>query len=159
MSLFAVNLVLAFVWATLNGSVTVGSLFTGYLIGLGALWIAQPLYVTKTNYFVRSWRTVRLIVYFVYELLMSSFQVAWNVLTPWNQPKSAVINMPLDVESDLEILLVSSLISLTPGTLSLDVSADRKTLYVHAMFGEDPDATVQQLKSGMERLVLEVFEK
>jgi multicomponent Na+:H+ antiporter subunit E len=66
--------------------------------------------------------------------------------------------MPLDVQSDLEILLVTNLISLTPGTLSLDVTPDRKTLIVHAMFADDPEALVKELKNGMERMVKEVFE-
>ena len=66
--------------------------------------------------------------------------------------------MPLDVTSDLEILLVTNLISLTPGTLSLDVTPDRKTLIVHAMFADDPDALIAELKDGMERMVREVFE-
>ena len=61
-------------------------------------------------------------------------------------------------KSDLEILLVTNLISLTPGTLSLDVTPDRSCLIVHAMFADDPDALVAELKGGMERMVLEVFE-
>lgn len=158
MNLFAVNLILAFFWGALNGSLAFGTLLVGYFVGLGALWIAQPLFTEKTTYFVKSWRSLRLALYFVYELLVSSLQVAWTVLTPWNKPNSAILEMPLDVKSDVEILLVSSLISLTPGTLSLDVSEDRKILFVHAMFGDDPDASVSQLKGGMERLVKEVFE-
>jgi multicomponent Na+:H+ antiporter subunit E len=62
------------------------------------------------------------------------------------------------VQSDFEILLVTNLISLTPGTLSLDVTPDRKTLIVHAMFADDPEGLVRELKDGMERMVKEVFE-
>jgi multicomponent Na+:H+ antiporter subunit E len=53
---------------------------------------------------------------------------------------------------------VTNLISLTPGTLSVDVSADRSTLLVHAMFGADPEGLVRDLKGGMERMVKEAFE-
>jgi multicomponent Na+:H+ antiporter subunit E len=56
------------------------------------------------------------------------------------------------------ILLVTNLISLTPGTLSLDVTDDRKTLFIHAMFADDPDAIRAQLKGGMERWVKEAME-
>ena len=66
--------------------------------------------------------------------------------------------MPLDVKSDAGILLVANLIALTPGTLSLDLSRDRRTLYVHAMFIDDPDALRRELKQGMERRVIEVVE-
>lgn len=158
MSLFAVNLLLAVVWAGLLGTFNVLTLIVGFALGFAALWIAQPLYPVQTSYFARSWRVVQLVVFFLYELLVSSVQVAWIVLTPWRKrPEPAVIEMPLLVKSDLEILLVTSLISLTPGTLSLDVSEDRETLFVHAMFGDDPGAVIDALKTGMEHRVAEVF--
>ncbi|MEM6465820.1 MAG: Na+/H+ antiporter subunit E, partial [Pseudomonadota bacterium] len=56
------------------------------------------------------------------------------------------------------ILLVTNLISLTPGTLSIDVSEDRKTLKIHAMFADDPEAVCATLKSGMERWVIDALE-
>jgi len=68
------------------------------------------------------------------------------------------VEVPLDVRSDAEILLVTNLISLTPGTLSVDVSEDRRTLLVHAMFADDEEQLVADLKGGMERMVREAFE-
>jgi len=160
MNIFAVNLLLAVVWCGLVASFSILNMVFGYALGFVALWISQPLYNVTTNYFVRNWRVAKLVVYFLWELLASSVQVAWTVMTPWRKrPEPAVVAMPLDVHSDLEILMVSSLISLTPGTLSLDVSDDRSTLYVHAMFGDDPEQTVRDLKSGMEYRVAEVFRK
>jgi len=158
MSLFAVNLLLAVVWAGLLGTFNVLTLIVGFVLGFAALWIAQPLYPVQASYFVRSYRVVQLVLFFLYELLVSSVQVAWIVLTPWRErPEPAIIEMPLLVKSDLEILLVTSLISLTPGTLSLDVSEDRETLFVHTMFGDDPGAVIDALKTGMEHRVAEVF--
>ncbi len=158
MSLFALNLLLAFIWQALTATFTIQSLVAGFLLGYGALWMAQPLFGDRSPYFLRMWRIVRLIGFFLYELVISSIRVAWDVLTPTQLSRPAILRMPLDVESDIEILLVTNLISLTPGTLSLDVTADRKTLIVHAMFADDPDALVADLKNGMERMVREVFE-
>jgi multicomponent Na+:H+ antiporter subunit E len=110
------------------------------------------------GYFVRVYRVIRLILFFLYDLCVSSVQVAYDVLTPKDRSNPAILEMPLDVKSDIEILLVTNLISLTPGTLSLDVTEDRKTLIIHAMFADDPDAVIESLKSGMERMVKEVFE-
>jgi len=157
MNLFAVNLVLAAVWAALTNTFTLLGLVSGYVIGFGALWLAQPLYGETGNYFVRSLRIVQLAVFFIYDLLVSSLQVAWDVLTPQDLSNPKIIEVPLDVKSDLEILLLTNLISLTPGTLSLDVSPDRSTLYVHAMFADDPDSVVRSLKDGIERMVSRVF--
>ena len=100
-----------------------------------------------------------LVLFFLYDLCVSSIRVAYDVLTPKDQSNPAILEMPLDVKSDIEIMLVTNLISLTPGTLSLDVTPDRKTLIVHAMFADDPDAVIAGLKSGMERMVKEVFEE
>jgi multicomponent Na+:H+ antiporter subunit E len=158
MNLFAVNIVLAVVWAALMASFTLTSLLVGYVLGFGALWLAQPLFDQPQSYFRRVWRILRLTGFFLYELVVSSLRVAWDVITPSHGSNPAIVEMPLDVESDLEILLVTNLISLTPGTLSLDVTPDRKTLIVHAMFADDPEGLVRELKDGMERMVKEVFE-
>jgi multicomponent Na+:H+ antiporter subunit E len=158
MNLFAVNIVLAVVWAALMASFTLPSLLVGYVLGFGALWLAQPLFDQPQSYFRRVWRVLRLTGFFLYELVVSSLKVAWDVITPQHKSNPAIIEMPLDVQSDLEILLVTNLISLTPGTLSLDVTPDRKTLIVHAMFADDPEGLVRELKDGMERMVKEVFE-
>lgn len=157
MSLFAINLLLAFVWVVLTDSLTLFGLVSGFFLGFFALWIAQPLYGAPGLYFVRFGRVVQLGLFFAWDLTMSSLKVAAAVLRPGSVTNSGIVAMPLDVKSDLEILLVANLISLTPGTLSLDVSDDRKTLYVHAMFAEDPDAEAQGLKDGMERMVGRVF--
>ncbi len=158
MNIFLLNLLLAVIWAGLWGSFTLFQLAAGFILGFLILWMTQPLFGAPNGYFLRAYRAVRLILYFIYDLLMSSFQVAYDVLTPTDHSNPKILRMPLDVKSDIEILLVTNLISLTPGTLSLDVTPDRKTLIVHAMFADDPDAVIAGLKNGMERMVKEVFE-
>jgi len=158
MNLFLFNIVLAVIWAALWGSLTMAQFTLGFIISFVALWFAQPLFGGPSGYYLRAYRIVRLILFFLYDLCVSSIRVAYDVLTPTDLSNPAILEMPLDVKTDFEILLVTNLISLTPGTLSLDVTPDRKTLIVHAMFADDPDAVVESLKSGMERMVKEVFE-
>ncbi|MEM0947497.1 MAG: Na+/H+ antiporter subunit E [Pseudomonadota bacterium] len=158
MNLLSLNLLLAVVWAGLWADFSILQLVVGFHVGFVALWLASPLFGDPSPYFRRAWRTLRLVGFFLYELIVSSLQVAWDVLTPRHLSTPAIVEVPLDVKSDLEILLVTNLISLTPGTLSLDVTPDRKTLIVHAMFVDDPDALIANLKGGMERMVREVFE-
>jgi multicomponent Na+:H+ antiporter subunit E len=67
------------------------------------------------------------------------------------------VAIPLDVETDVEITLLANLITLTPGTLSMDISDDRKVLYVHAMYVDDPEALRAEIKNGFERRVLEML--
>ena len=158
MNLFVLNLLLALVWAVLVAELSPASFFFGYVFGYAALWLAQPVLGGPNSYFLRVWRILRLAAFFIYELFLSSLRVAWDVATPGTGSVPDIIELPLDVQSDLEIMLFSNLISLTPGTLSLDVTEDRKTLYIHAMFADDPKALVAELKAGLERMVLEVFE-
>ena len=159
MNIFALNMLLMVVWCGLWSDFSVFQLLVGFHVAFAALWTASPLFGERSPYFQRAYRILRLALFFLYDLVVSSFQVAWDVLTPTHLSKPVILEMPLDVESDLEILLVTNLISLTPGTLSLNVRPDRKTLVVHSMFGaEDPDAEIAKLKNGMERMVREVFE-
>ena len=158
MNQFAANLMLALVWMVFFGGYTFLSLTSGFILGYGILWLLQPLTGVKSRYFLRVYYWLKLIVLFLYELIVSSLQVSWEVLTPGHNARPAIIDMPLDVKTDAGILLVTNLISLTPGTLSIDVSEDRKTLLVHAMFGDDPDAVRHALKSGMEKWVIDALE-
>lgn len=158
MNLFLLNLLLAVIWAALWGSLSLAQLVIGFHVGFATLWITQPMFGQRSGYFMRAWRVVRLVIFFLYDLCISSFRVAYDVLTPRDRSNPAILEMPLDAKTDIEILLVTNLISLTPGTLSLDVTPDRRTLIVHAMFADDPQAVIDSLKSGMERMVLEVFE-
>ncbi len=157
MNLFVLNLALALGWAALVGSFTLPSLLVGFAIGYAALWVARPLF-GDTAYFERLWRILRLAAFFIYELVISSLRVVWDVVTPTHLSRPGIIAMPLDAKGDGTIMLVANLISLTPGSLSLDVTPDRKTLFVHAMFVDDPDALRQELKSGLERRVMEALD-
>ena len=158
MNSFAVNLIFAVAWATFFGEFTLLSLTSGLVLGYFTLWLLQPLTGGPSGYFIRVWYWIKLIVMFHYELLVSSLAVLWDIITPTHRSRPAIIEMPLDVESDAGILLVTNLISLTPGTLSIDVSEDRKTLSLHAMFADDPDAVCRQLKAGMEKWVIDAVE-
>lgn len=159
MNIFALNLLLAVVWSALWADFSALQLVVGFHVGFVALWLAAPLFGETSPYFRRAYRVVRLVLFFLYELVVSSLQVAWDVLTPRDLSAPRILEMPLDVASDIEILLVTNLISLTPGTLSIDVSEDRKTLKVHAMFADDPDAVCHALKSGMEKWVIDAVEE
>lgn len=101
---------------------------------------------------------LNLLLYFLWDLLRSSVEVAWDVLTPQTLAEPKMLLLPLDAKTDAEIMATANLISLTPGTLSVDVSDDRSTLLVHTMFGaSNPEATKAQLKRGIERRVLRVL--
>ena len=154
--IYAVNLLIMLGWAVVTGDFSSTSLVTGFGVGLAALWVAGELFGDR-RYHLRLIGAARLAGYFLYDLCASSLHVAWDIVTPTLHARPAFLEMPLDAKTDLEIMLTANLISLTPGTLSVDVSPDRGALLIHAMFAEDPDAVIRDLKHGIERRVLEAL--
>jgi multicomponent Na+:H+ antiporter subunit E len=71
--------------------------------------------------------------------------------------RPGIIAVPLDAKTDLEITLFANLITMTPGSLSIDTSDDKKVLYVHAMYMDDPQKYKEELKTGLERKLLEIL--
>lgn len=105
---------------------------------------------------VRIGRAFALLVVFIRDLVVANAVVAWEVLTPRHYMRPGIIGVPLRVRSEMEITLLANLISLTPGTLSLELSEDRTILYVHGLHVRSPEhlrATVWRL----ETRVMEVF--
>jgi multicomponent Na+:H+ antiporter subunit E len=155
MNLFFINLFIALGYMGVQGQFTPTAFLVGFALGYAALWITRSLY-DDARYFNRAPKVARLLGFFLIELVSSNLRVLWDVITPTHISRPGIVGIPLDAESDLEILLVSNLISLTPGTLSVDLSPDHRTLYVHVMFLEDPDRFRKEIKDGVERRVLEV---
>jgi len=153
---FLSNIVLAFIWALFTGSLNIYSLLVGFLVGYGILGLVSrgP---DASSYTIKVVQVVRFLIVFLKELLVSSIRVAYDVVTPTYYMRPGIIAIPLDAKTDLEITLLANVISLTPGTLSLDVSADRKTLYIHAMFIDNEDELRRGIKEGLEKRLLEVM--
>jgi multicomponent Na+:H+ antiporter subunit E len=101
---------------------------------------------------------VNLAVYFGWALIVANIKVAMDVARPHTTIRPAVVAIPLDVTSDAEILLLSMLINITPGSVTIDLSDDRRTLYVHVMHMTTVEASRNDIKTGFERRVKRLFE-
>ncbi|MCA1300828.1 Na+/H+ antiporter subunit E [Stappia indica] len=154
--LFLFNILLALAWGAVTGSFEIANLTFGFVLGAGALYLIREQ-VGTTGYLNRAWQIISLAVLFVYELVLSALRVARIVLTPKIELSPGIIAYPLTVDRDFEITMLANLITLTPGTLSVDVSEDRKVLYVHCLDVPDPQATIDDIKNGFERKILEAF--
>jgi len=152
------NMLLALAWAALQGEFSLWTLATGYVIGYLILVALVRGGVLETSPYVgRVHRVVGLAAYFFYELVKANFRLALDVATPRFDMKPGIIALPLDVTQDGQILLLSMLINTTPGSVALDISPDRKTLYVHVMYMDTPDAAREDIKKGFERRILGVL--
>lgn len=155
MNLFLLNLLLALVWCAVTASFELPNLLFGFVLGFLSLWTVR--YRFERRAWNRPVRFVRLAALFLLELVLSATRVAKDTLRPRMTFRPAIVAVPLDVKNELEIMLLANLISLTPGTLSVDVSDDASTLYVHAMNVDDPDALREEIKQGFEHEILEAL--
>jgi len=153
---FLLNLILTIVWVFLTGSLELVNFVFGFIVSFLVLWVISR--GTKRNkYFYVAPRIISFFFFFLYELFKANFQVAADVITPKFYMKPGIVEVPLDARSNLEITLLANMISLTPGTLSLDVSDDKKVLYVHAMYIDDKDKFIKGIKNGFERRILSIL--
>ncbi|WP_274424915.1 Na+/H+ antiporter subunit E [Chelativorans sp. YIM 93263] len=157
MNLYLANILLALAWAAVTGSFTLVNLVFGYVLGAAALYLIREQ-VGSLGYFRRTFQFIRLAALFIVELIKSAWRVAILVLSPRMDVKPGIFAYPLRLERDFEITLLANLITLTPGTLSVDVSEDRKYLYVHALDCSDPDTLREDIASGFERRIMEAFQ-
>ena len=155
MNLFFINTFIAFGYTGVQGQFNLSGLAVGYFLGYAALWVTQPLY-GPSRYFRRVPKALGLLAFFLVELVYSNLQVFWAVITPGQISRPGIVGVPLTARSEWKILLVATLISLPPATLSIALPDDRRTLYVHVMFLDDPDRFRESIKKGLERRVLEV---
>jgi multicomponent Na+:H+ antiporter subunit E len=151
------SILLALAWAALQGEVTPVNLVVGYAIGYAILALLAKGGVMPSTLASRTGHVLGLAGFFTWELLVANFRVAADVLRG-HRIEPAVVGIPLDVTSDGEILLLSMLINITPGSVTIDLSEDRRTLYVHVMHMKSADETRREIKDGFERRVRLLFE-
>ncbi|GAB3527024.1 hypothetical protein GCM10027443_02940 [Pontibacter brevis] len=120
------------------------------------LWLSSFLY--NKTYFRKLPKAVNFGFFFLKELLVANVKIAFDILTPHYYMNPTVIAIPLRIKTNFEIMLLANMITLTPGTLSIDVSKNRKTLYVHALYVKDDDIEKlkQHIKHGFERRLIEL---
>jgi multicomponent Na+:H+ antiporter subunit E len=148
---------LALAWVALTGDLSPGSLLFALVLGGLATAVAWPLGPYPLFRRVRPLKILTLLLYFAAQVVIANLKVAAAVLGPRSLLHPAVVAIPLDIEGDDQITLLANLITLTPGTLSLDVSDDRRTLFVHAMSASSPEDLRREIKEGFERRIREAL--
>lgn len=149
------NFILAFVWMFLKTSYSPASFFVGYFFGLLIIYIFRRFF-TSRFYLLRVVAVLNLIYIFTLELLLSNIAVLKAVLRPKLNIKPGIFAFPTELKEDWEITMLANLITLTPGTLVVDVSPDNRTLYIHAMDISDADEAIQSIKNTFEKAIMEV---
>ncbi|KZE36503.1 cation:proton antiporter [Bhargavaea cecembensis] len=149
------NFILAFTWMFILNSFDASTFIIGWLLGLLLLTMMRrffkgPLYTR------RIWAIIKLTLLFLKELWLANIQVFMLVIKPKLDIQPAIFRYQTKLTNDWEITLLSALITLTPGTVVMNVSEDKKMLYVHAIHIDDVEEAVTSIRDSFEKAIMEV---
>lgn len=163
------NVLLALAWVMINGAYGPADWAVGLIFGFLVILISWRAFFDEPfsmgrylrfqtrNPLLTVWRWLGFIAFGFVEIVKSNIIVARAVLAPKLKLNPGIVAIPLDLKSDAGITTLANLITLTPGTVSLDVSSDRKTLYIHAFSVGDADELRRETKAAFERRVKELL--
>jgi multicomponent Na+:H+ antiporter subunit E len=98
------------------------------------------------------------VLFYLKEMVKANFHLARDILSPTMKISPGIVKINTRANSDNRILVLFNLITMTPGSLCMDISDDRKSIYVHGLYVKDRDSFEAEIKEGIEKKVMEVFE-
>lgn len=155
LGLFSLNIILALTWTALQGQLNMANFVIGFVVGAGLIYMFQSMFFDPI-YFRKSAITIKLLLIFLRELVKSNMAVLKVVLSPRIRVRSGVIAVPTELTDELALTSLANMITLTPGTLTLDISPDRRYLFVHTLNLDDPEVIRQDIRQGFERYLREL---
>lgn len=151
-----INVLLALLWASTIGPFTPTNVGVGFLVGFVVVMLSSPK-GARESYARKVFAAIRFLLYLLWELVRANGLVAWWTVSPLRRLRPAILYVPIEPGmTDGEIATLANSITLTPGTLTLDVTEDRLALRVHCMHAPDHDAVRREIQQGFQRRLLEV---
>lgn len=154
------SIALAATWLSLVGTLYVGHVLFAIAFGLAlpfALRASWPARRSFARPLLACGRAAGLLALVLADVVVANLQVARAVLGPVRRLQPGFVEVPLELDDERAIVLLAHTVTLTPGTLSVDVSPDRRTLLVHALDVPDPAAAAQKIKARYERRIREIY--
>lgn len=151
------SLVLLIVWLLMNNAFSLGHILLGLILALGIPLLTEPLQ-TQQMTVKRPLKLIKYIIILKWDIVVANLAVAKLILGPTKALQPGFVAYPLNLTGDLPITLLASTISLTPGTLSAEVSKDREWLYIHALDLPDEQALIDEIKQRYETPLKEIFQ-
>jgi len=150
------SICLALVWLLLVNDVSVGHALLGALLGWLIPLLTQVFWINPPRIH-KPFTLCLFLLKVLGDIVLANLQVAKLILGPSTKLRPAFIEIPVLLEDELALTMLASIISLTPGTVSADLSDDRKMLLVHCLDVGDEAAMVAEIKRRYEAPLLEVF--
>jgi multicomponent K+:H+ antiporter subunit E len=147
---------LVVMWMVMVNDLTFGTLFLGLVVGIGVPLFTAPWWPGRPK--VRFIPAIAYLGLVLWDIIIANFEVAAIILFKRTRDlRPAWLVLPLELTSPEAITVFAGTISLTPGTVSSDISACGKYLLVHALHAPDPAATVAQVKARYEARLVRIF--
>jgi len=156
MRLFLFNILLAVLWTFMWGIFDIYALMAGFILGYLLLGIVSRTFPGE-GYGTKGLQLLSFIAYFIRILIKANLVVAKEIVTPGFQMTPRFIRYPLGDLNELQITSLANAITLTPGTLSTDISDDGRYLYVHCMYAENREDAIKDLDELRDRMMKEMF--
>ncbi|SET06763.1 multisubunit sodium/proton antiporter, MrpE subunit [Methanococcoides vulcani] len=157
------SIALGLIWCFVHGTITPTNFLVGLVLGPFVIYPFRELYdFTRKKTYINTVRKIphqlKFLSVLLIEIIKANIMVAKIVLSPKMDIKPGIVAVPIRTVTDTGITAIANTITLTPGTLTLDVSDDRKVLYVHAIDASDPQGVRDSIRDDLEKYVLEAFE-
>jgi multicomponent K+:H+ antiporter subunit E len=150
------SLMLLVVWLLMNNSMSPGQILLGLIFAL-LIPLGTSSMRKKQPTLKKPLSAAKYLLMLMGDIIVSNVEVAIQVLGPVRKITPGFIAVPLDITQDLPITLLASSISLTPGTVSIEVSEDKRWLYVHVLNLVDEADTIANIKQRYESPLKEIF--
>ncbi len=149
------NLLIGLVWMLLHDSWNALTFTIGYLIGLGLIYVMRKFFPTPF-YGRKCWAIVKLFYLFNVELAMSTITVIRQVARPRLNIEPGIFRVKTILKNDWEITLLSMLITLTPGSVVMEVAPEDGIMYIHAMDASEFNTSIVKTMRKFEKAILGV---
>lgn len=154
------SLLLAVCWLWLNNTLAPGHALIGAVLGVGIPYFTrrfwpEPLVIR------RPLRVVEYAAVVLYDIVVANLEVAAIILGPLSRLRPAFVRVPLDIRTDFAVTVLASTVTLTPGTVSVEIEDDAaggRVLVVHALRCLDPAGMARTIKQRYERRLKEILE-
>lgn len=153
----AVSLTLFIVWPLLNQSCSLGQLLLGAVLAWALPWFTEPLRHERPR-LRKPFVAIRLALVVLKDIVTSNLDVARLILGPEARIRPRFVWLPLSIVDPHGIVALAGIITMTPGTLSAEITDDRRHLLVHAMNVDDEAALVAAIKARYEAPLMEIFD-
>lgn len=154
---FSLGILLTLLWACMWGTFSPWALLGGFVIALPLLATVHRL---GQDYLPGTWklslRIIPFIAFFVAQVIKSNIQVVKVVVAPNITLKPRIVRYSVQGLNDMQITTIANAFTLTPGTLSMGLSEDKRWLYIHCMFGADREAAIRDLDTIKNRILQDV---